>query len=82
MSLFDGDLQLFSVELIDVLEIDQLLELKRIQKRMNLLDLLALELTDGQSVKLLDIKDLASFSHLSVQFFHLLREYFLVLLLL
>jgi hypothetical protein len=80
--LLHSDLQLFSIELVDMLEIDQLFELERIQQRMNLFDLPALELSDGKSIKLLDVKKLAGLGNLAIEFLNLLWESLFILFLL
>lgn len=77
----DGYFQLFSIELIGMFQIDEFLQLERVEKRMYSLNLFAFELSQRKCVDLLDVKYFTCFSHLRVKFIHLLWKCFLILLL-
>ena len=82
VAFLDRDLELLSLELVDMLQIDKFFQLERVQDAVNLFDFLAFELADCEGIEFLDTEELAGFGDLPVKFFDLLGEGFLILFLL
>lgn len=82
ITLFNGNLQLLSIELIDMLDINEFLQLQRKQNGMNLLNFFTFKFTNGQGINFLNAEKFASLCYLPIKFLNLLGKGLFILFLL